>query len=323
MLVSIVNPYEFHARTIGVYAALVVSDMVVTALPTDGAGDTSALRPEDVPKTLETARAWGWSEALWREGVLRPGFDSASPLEDVERVCEEIEGVGAWAPIRPMIDRSLFDDARSRIESIARDLAHGGINPGVTIPVSCGVARFAGRHGLLLFRSPPHSTVTKLEAAGTTVDACCAVPVLEGVDGDMALVVRETLSGELARVRLAMVEVIETARSHGAEASDVRGVEHEVLQPATAALERSFADHRRVLVDEAEDRGQRCRVRMLTLSVGHADPDQVLHAATTAAMTLRGGRNRPAAREAPADAVGRRSLAVCGVGVRRLEAVAV
>ncbi len=326
MLESVVSPYEFHARAIGVYTALTLSDLVLTAMPTDGAGDTSSIRPEDLPRTLETAREWAWSSALWREGVLLAGLAEASPLEDVGEVCDEIEAVDAWSDIRPMIDTRLFDDTRARLEAISRDLKHGGINPGVSVPVSCGIARYAGRHGLLMFRSPAASTVTKLEARGTTTSARCAVSVFDGIDGETLIAVRETLNDALVPLREAILETNETARSVGVQDTDLVALEREVLQPAAAAYEQAFTAHKRVLSERAEDEGCRYRVRTVTLSFGHADPDGVLLAAATAARSL---RTRAASAlpnpvlASPGGVIGRRALSVCSVGVRRLEAVLV
>ncbi|GAB4544464.1 MAG: hypothetical protein Tsb0013_01630 [Phycisphaerales bacterium] len=324
VLVSAVSPYEFHARAVGVYAALTLSDRVLTPLPTDGAGDTSTLRPEDLPRTLETAREWAWSAPLWRERVLTPAIGSSSPLEDIGAVCDEIEAVEAWSDIRPMVDARLFEEPRARLEAIARDLKHGGVNPGVSIPVSCGLARFAGRHGSLMFRSPATSTVTKLEAQSTTVRARCAAPVLEGVNAATIVAVRDTLASSLAGLRDAMTETVETIRTAGVTAEDLRGVEREVLMPASESYAREFADHRRVLCERAEDEGCRYRVRSLTLSFGAADPDGVLRAAAAAARSLRGPRSRGSRAgfsgvETGEGSLGQRALAVCGVGVRKLE----
>ena len=320
MLISAISPYEFHARAIGMYTALTLCDRTVTALPTDSAGDMSTLRPSDVPRTVDAARVWAWSGPLWDTGVLVGGVDSDGPLEEIADVCDEIEGVDAWAPIRPMVDARLFAEPRARVEAIARDLAHGGINPGVTVPVSCGLARYAGRHGLLLFRSPANSTVTKLEARGTKVAARCAVPIFEGIDGDTLLEVRNTLEPELAWLRTAITETMETSKSLGVSDADLHAMEREALQPAAGAFESAFAEHRRVLSERAEDEGCRYRVRSVTLSFGHADADGVLRAASTAAMTLRGQGGAISGLEGTnaSGVVGRRALGVCTVGVRRL-----
>ena len=88
----------------------------------------------------------------------------------------------------------------------------------------------------------------------------------------------------------------------GRELAAAGGIEAELVQTDIARLPASYdgrfdlvvltiTDHQfnesQVQFQNASprNRGQRCRVRMLTLSVGHADPDQVLHAATTAATS--------------------------------------
>lgn len=319
---GIVSPYEFHARSVGVYAALTLARRVLTALPTDGAGDTSALRPDDLPRTIATAEAWSWSGSLWREGVLTPAFDGAGPLDDVGGVCDEIEAIDAWAPIRPMIAPRLFDDTRARLEAISRDLIHGGVNPGVSIPVSCGVARFASRTGALMFRSPASSTVMKLEARSTTIGARCAVPVLDGVDARTLLTLRSTLEATLEPLRDAMDETVATLRSAGVTEDDLRGVEREVLMPAADAYAEEFEAHRRVLCERADDEGSRYRVRSLTLGFGASDPDGVLRASVLAAQSMRGptrmGKAPSVASIPPSNAIGTRALAVCAVSVRKL-----
>ncbi|MEM1422445.1 MAG: hypothetical protein AAGH64_00420 [Planctomycetota bacterium] len=321
---GIVSPYEFHARSVGVYAALTLARRVVTAMPTDGAGDTSALRPDDVPRTIAAAEAWSWSGPLWREGVLTPAFDGAGPLDDVGDVCDEIGAVDAWAPIRPMIAPRLFDDTRAQLEAVSRDLILGGVNPGVSIPVSCGVARFAARTGALMFRSPASSTVTKLEARSTSIGARCAVPVLDGVDARTLLAMRETLAATLGPLRDAMDETVATLRSAGVTEDDLRGVERGVLMPAAEAYAREFEAHRRVLCERADDEGCRYRVRSLTLGFGSADPDGVLRASVLAAQSMRGRPATPRAGVAPTtpttptNAIGSRALAVCAVSVRKL-----
>lgn len=317
MLIGAVNPYEFHARSIGVYAALTVCDRVVTALPTGGSVDLGDLRPEDVPRTLETARAWGWSSSLWRAGVVVPAWEGRSSLDDVEGLCNEIARDDAWSSLRRLVEPRLHESTRARVEAISRDLAHGGINPGVSVPVSCAIARFAARAGLVQFRSPARSVVTKLEDAGTTRLVRCALPVMEGIDGATLLALRETLDDELSRVRVALIETCETARSAGVQDDDLREAERTLLHPACEELERAFAEHRRVLADRAEDEGARYRLRSVTITLGHADPDAGLRAAAQAAARV---ERRPVAPAVGPEVggLGLRALTVCSVAVRKL-----
>ncbi len=318
MLIAAVNPYEFHARSIGLYAALTVADGVVAALP-DAA--SAGVHPEDAPRLVEAVGSWAWSAPLWRAGVLGRHVEGAQPEHDVESVYREIAAREDWSALRPLVHADLRADPTRHMEAVVRDLTHGGINPGLSIPVACGFERFAARHGLLLFRSPGTSKTTKLEESRTTTVARLSVPILEGVEGAMLLRVREALEAELVSLRAALGEVLAIATTAGAEPADVRDAQEALLAPAASMVHAAFDERRQSLVEEAEHEGDRCRVRHVTLTLCTGEPDGVLRAAAEAARVLTGPAGQLPERDekmGKGDALGGRTVLMCRASVRRL-----
>ena len=137
----------------------------------------------------------------------------------------------------------------------------------------------------------------------------------------MVLRVRDALEEELTAVRAAVSEVLAIAMTPGVEAQDVRDAQATLLAPATGELDDAFGSHQQSLVEQAEEAGDRCRGRKVTLTLGSSEPDGVLRAAAEAARMLTGppGREHVANEKiGKTDALGGRMVLTCRASVRRL-----
>jgi len=210
-LLLALSPYHLTTREAPAMAALLLAQRVVTMMPvpTSGTADPSLRAAiDEAPSYLRFMESWQWSLPLWREGVIGSVYQGEDAADEMAGVCEKIDREPAYAMLRPMLRRSLFDDDKSYLSSLAVDLLKGGPDPGISVPVAAAMDRFASRHGLAVARSAPTSIAQKAEAKLGRRVFGTALPVLVQADGTQLLFARSVLEPELNMLRRALHSVL-------------------------------------------------------------------------------------------------------------------
>ena len=170
-----VSPYHLTTREAPAMAALLLADRVFTMLPTplDEQGAESAQGATcRVPEYLAFMKSWAWTAPLWKRGVIFASFNGEPSIAEMHDVSARISEVDDLAPLRPFLRTALYEDERSYLGAVAADMLKGGPDPGISVPVSAGIDRFATRHGLIVARSNPTSIVQLAEASLGTPHTC-------------------------------------------------------------------------------------------------------------------------------------------------------
>ncbi len=279
-----ISPYELASPSPGAAVALLLADVAITLVPSPAiASESESL--EQCPRFAQLLGRWQWTRSLWDAGVLSAELDEAHPVEDVHDACQDIQSEPSHAVIRAILPSGLVDDRRARLDTLCNDLIRGGVDPGVVIPVSVGLERFAARHDLPIVRSPANSAVTTLEQRDTAALSRFALPCMLGASGRTILAAREHLASELEDVRAAVQHAVQATRV-GASSEEHRDILQHTLGPAADALEDAFQSVRPVLASVADDRGDRYKPVTATITLGAGPPDAALRAASRAATAL-------------------------------------
>lgn len=199
MQAAVINPYDLHARSDAVAAALLLAPSVVTLRPAPLEGSSAAqlhTAAADTPAFAELVRAWAWSGPLWRAGVLRSDWRGDEPLPDIQQAAREIAVGGG--PLADVVGASPFEDTHAYLQAVCRDILRGGRDPGVAVPVASGIEAFAGRHGLAIFRGQATSIAAKFEARTARTEAQVTTTVAAGLDAQEMLALREEAGSPLA-----------------------------------------------------------------------------------------------------------------------------
>jgi len=266
-LVGVVSPYDVHARDAVADAAVCLLSRAVTLLPTPLEGvepEAIAEAVEDVPAFGRLMESWRWSSPLWHAGVLTPALDASAgwPIEWVRGVAQEISE-GPEGALRSVVGASRFEDTLAYLNSICRDLTKGGSDPGMSVPVTAGLSRYAATHGLVEFTGEHESTVSKLERRRMRPLGRVTLAVPRLMDGEEVIAVRERAGAELE----AMGEALRSALFGGARWETVRGPAGEAVESVRHAVR---------IVDD------RARAALVSVTFGVSDGDVVLRAARKA-----------------------------------------
>lgn len=267
MFVGVVSPYDVHARAGVVDAALCVCGRAGTLLPAplEGVGPSAIAQAiEDVPTFERLMESWRWSSALWHAGVLSPALDAGAgwPIDWVREVAKEIaEGVDG--PLKRVVGESRFEDTLGYLNAICRDLTRGGADPGMSVPVTAGLSRYASSLGVVEFVGEQDSTVARLERRRTRMLGRVTVAVPRLMDGDEVIAVRERAADELEALGEALGGAL------------VGAVEWDEAQAAADGASDSVRDAVRIVDDRAG-------TSMVSIGFGVCDSDVVLRAAQRA-----------------------------------------
>lgn len=237
-------------------AALLLAERVVTMMPvpSSGTADPSVRAAiDEAPSYLKFMESWHWSLPLWRSGVIGSVFAGEDAADEMVGVCDKIDREPAWAMLRPMLRRSLFDDDKSYLNSLAVDLLKGGPDPGISVPVAAAIDRFASRHGMAVARSAPISVAQKAEGRLGRRVFGTALPVLVQAEGTQLLLARELLAPELGALRRA-IATIAGEQSEGNDANPSAMAISE-LDDAVRQYTEAFTRHRSRLLtaQDADD----------------------------------------------------------------------
>lgn len=301
----VVSPYHLTTREVPAMAALLLADHIVTMVPAPlGDFGPRDLRRavEKSPRYLRFMESWSWSLPLWRAGVVVSAVEGDDASSDLRDVCESIDTDEAFADLRPLMKRSLFDDDHAYLDALAGDLLKGGPDPAVSVPVAAALDRFASRHRLLVARSDPTSVAQRAESALSTRQFGIAIPVLIQADGDQLLRARDILGSQLEALRSAF-----TAQSGAGGAT---------LGMAAEAYARAF-DARRAELTRGND-DLRVVDGVVVLNVVSMPLDAVLTSSATAARALSGRAARGAIAISAAEPAPLTTLIVKAMGARNM-----
>lgn len=288
-----ISPYDVSARSAAAVSACWLGERVVTLLPGpvgDLPREPGALARAGSPAFSRLTESWEWSSALWRAGVLTPGMDGETVSETVRSTARSIGGDASSGKLGPLMQRAQSASDAAWFDSVCRDLILGGFNPAVSVPLSSAVERFAAGHGLTLMRVPATSLAGKLEAAGGRVVFRVSLMTVLEADASDLLKLRASMGESLARLRAALVDLLNAAKG---------GSEQRALAAAVGEFERVRTEYERVLSARAEElrrapgfSGQRLKLGQVTLSGGVTAAGTVLSAADRAARIVNEGGER-------------------------------
>lgn len=288
-----VSPYHLTTREPPAMGAFLLADEVVTLRPTPEGGRAAAeAAAEQVPVYRALLESWAWTAALWREGVVRAHADGDDPADDALDCLAELHGDDRLAELRPLLRP---DDADRFPEAAARDLLRGGPDPGVSVPISGGLDRFASRHGLVVVRARPVSVAQRAEARLAERLASFAVPALVEAEGVRLLEARAVLGAPLDVLRAELDSACERAWV----GREVRG---DTLRAAAHSLTEEFELVRAHLTRPDDEVGRRVRAATVSCTLVRMPADAVFVSSLAAARAMgRRADDRPVRERFPAD----------------------
>lgn len=294
MLTGVVSPYDVHVRAGSVDAAMCLLGQAATLLPAplEGTGPAAIQQAiEEVPSFERLMDSWRWSSELWHAGVLSPALDLSVgwPIEWVRTVAGEIAS-GPDGALKRVVGGSRFEDTLGYLNAICRDLTRGGADPGMSVPVSAGLSRYAAALGVIEFVSEQNSTVARLERRSMQKLGRVSLTIPRLLDGDEFIAVRERAASELESIG----PVLEQAINGAAQWSAVQ----------------SHADNAsEALVEALRAVDDRAATSTVSIQFGICDSDVVLKAAQRASSvaTRAGIQAAKAKRESSVDSSAARS----------------
>lgn len=264
-LILALSPYHLATREPPAMLALILGSRIVTLMPHPG-GERGATREEvkaavdASPRYLRLMESWRWSGPLWQTGVISSGLDGEELASELPAVYDDIDRAESLAPLRPLtratIQRAAESPAKS-LDFLAADVLKGGPDPGINIPISAALDRFASRHNLTVVRGfggsggsgggggatsniAAPSLAQRAEARLATRIFSFAMPVLLRAGGGRIAVLRDDLSKPIDALRAAIASIAESARA-GTPADDSKLKPHlESLTLAASNYAKSF-----------------------------------------------------------------------------------
>lgn len=199
------SPYHLSTREAPAFASLLLAEEVFTLMPVPFHGasrDDIENACRRIPRYADFLESWSWSAPLWNAGVIASAIDDDDAIEDVRDALELIHA--DYASLADLINPEVFRDERAYLAAVTLDIIRGGPDPGINIPITAGLDRFAARRELIAARAEPASVVQKAEAKLATPIARTALPVLVQAEAETIIEAREVLAVELTRLRSAI-----------------------------------------------------------------------------------------------------------------------
>lgn len=285
----VVSPYHLTSREPAAMVPLLLADRVVTLMP----APARTMRADDLrhaaaslPRYLKFVESWRWSQALWESGAIVSRLEGLDPIDQVRRVWEDLLA-GAWPELSSLMREGLFDDDRDYLDAVAGDVLKGGPDPGICLPVSAGLDRFAAERGLLSARSAANSIAQKAEERMGRRLFAFSVPVLSQSPGELLADVRADADNMLGELRGAIDEACE----HAGRTDDAGREPSARVTQAARRVSGSLADLVACAV-EASDRKETRAVAATATVTGIALPvNAVLAGSSQAASALIGARS--------------------------------
>lgn len=294
----VVSPYHLTTREPPAMAALLLAEQVLTLVPASFE-DTSAAAAKAVasrsPWYARFMETWSWTVPLWEEGVLASHVERDDASTDMRHVAERLQNDEQYLALRPLMREHLYESDHTYLSSLGADLVKGGPDPGITVPLSAALDRFARRHSCGVARAQAFSVVQKAEAQFAQPLGAIAVPVLVQACADNLLFAREVLEGTLRPLRERLGALAESP-DHESNAPDAVARD---LRELAGEYAREFDRHSSDLQGSPDD-----EVRAITGSVViqlvSMPADVVLRSSLVAVETLAtGGRPRREKASAP------------------------
>lgn len=226
-MIAALSPYHLTTREPAAMAALLLAERVVTMMPTPfGGAERSHVERAVVrsPRYLDLMESWRWSVPLWNAGVIAGGIDGEDAGAEARAVCARLRDDDRFAPLWLLMREGVFEDERSYLDSIARDLLRSGPDPAISIPLAAAMDRLAALHGMVVMRSSPTSVAQRAEQRlGETLFAF-AMPMLMQASAGRILEAREALGDSMERLG----GVVREASIGGASRLDVADAARDV-----------------------------------------------------------------------------------------------
>ncbi|MCC6676242.1 MAG: hypothetical protein IT436_03780 [Phycisphaerales bacterium] len=288
-MIVAVSPYHLTTREPPAMAGLLLGEEVVTMLPAPLAGGGAAAALEAAsrsPRYRKFVESWQWLMPLWKAGVLSSRVAGEDIGEDVRRACDRIDRDGSLTGLRPFMRPGLFDDEKTYLDAVAGDVLKGGPDPGICVPVSAGLDRFAARHELMVMRAHPTSVAQQAEARMGVRLFAIGIPALVQAGGGQLLEVRERLGEQIFALRRAITAIARGAGPRPDRSRTAAELQSDLNDAARAYSARFEAQRDHLL------RGQEGEPRVIDATVtvlGVRLPvDSVLRSSATAARVMVG-----------------------------------
>ncbi len=276
------SPYHLTTRELPAMIACLLGDRIVTPLPLerDGADDSGML-------ALATLMdAWLWSAPMWGRGLIGSSLHGDDARTDIDDVMREITSSQDLAPLHPFVRLREREDPRRWLERIASDLMRGGPDPGLCVPISAAIDRFAARRGVAVVRAAPTSLAQQAEDRLATRLFALALPVLAEAPADRLDEARQTLEPQLDALRASMSDAF-------AGALGGAGVDAAPIRSGARAYTLAYERARGGLLRTPEDPDDPRVVEAVASVTGVLLPeDAVLRSSLTAVGRVRGVQTR-------------------------------
>lgn len=285
------SPYHLATREAPAMAALTLADHVVTLMPhpAEGASRTAVRAAvNDSPHFLRLMESWRWSSPLWTAGLITSGLDGDECCDELPGVYQSIAEEDELASLRPLTrgaEERAAQSAAKALDHMAADLLRGGPDPGINIPVSAALDRFALRHDLCVVRSGASSIAQRAEARMGTRLFSVAIPILLRAGGGRIQLLRNDLHAELSALREAIADVLGAIAGSGASAPELaRCVD--ALHAAAEAYAGAFAKWAPAGARGDDENAQRITAGYVSLTAMSVPADAVLRSSRAAIRAL-------------------------------------
>lgn len=261
----VLSPYLLTARDPAALTAMLLGDHVTTLLPVpQGALDRVSVRAamRRSPRFARLLESWRWIAPVFEAGVAGSTARGRDPVEDAGACRERIESAdpsgqradgrrrarrgeaASDAPaggLRGFLHEGPISGTPEALERLSDDLAKGGPDPGLSVPILGGLDAFASSVGGVTVRAGSRgaggpaarnagahwrgSVAQRAEALLAQPVFSVGMPIYTQADGETLLEARRALAGPLAGVRRAMAEAFAAAgEAGGAQAVRSAGV---------------------------------------------------------------------------------------------------
>lgn len=274
-------------------ASLLLAHRVFTLVPAsidDPDPNASRQAAAQSPWYSRFVETWSWTVPLWEEGVLSSGCKGDDLAAEMRAVAVRLQNDEQFSSLRPLLRDELYDSDHTYLSSLGADLVKGGPDPGITVPLSAALDRFARRHECCVARAQAVSVVQKAEANYASTVFAIAVPVLLQASADLLLAARELLEPQLEPLRERLDEIVGVR-------SPVASPDRELASLAAAYAE-AFDSHAAELLGTLKDE-VRAIVGSVVITGVSMPADVVLRSSLTAVEKLVAPLGRPRAKSAP------------------------
>ncbi|MBX3388810.1 MAG: hypothetical protein KF691_05085 [Phycisphaeraceae bacterium] len=297
----VLSPYHLTTKEPPAMAALLLAERVVTFIPSPLSGSDRESLGRAVtmsPGYLRFMDSWRWSTPLWESGVVCSAFRDTDASGDIHHVFGALANDDRFTPLRALLHEDLFDDEKRYLDAVSHDLLKGGPDPGVSLPMSAALDRFACRNSLMVMRAHPTSVAQRAEEKLCRRVVTIAIPGVVQADARRLMIYRKELHEPLSELREALSGAVRDLYRDSAEPLDRDSLAE--IEHAARAYSMEFDALREDMASDAGDDEVRLIDATMTLSLTAAPVDAVLRSGLTAMRVLTGvprkelsGRHQP------------------------------